>query len=70
MLYFTGGKTGGHIFPLVNLIKSIDTPSKYVGYNDFLEEKVCKDNGIDFVGLDYKKGYFNILKLHKLQVGH
>jgi len=65
MLYFTGGKTGGHIFPLVNLIKSIDTPSKYVGYNDFLEEKVCKDNGIDFVGLDYKKGYFNILKCVK-----
>lgn len=62
MYCFTGGKTGGHIYPLINFIKATKIKSIYVGYKDFLEEKVCNQNNIKFIGLNYKKGMINIFK--------
>ena len=62
MILYTGGKTGGHIIPLVSLIDNKDE-SIYVGYSGYLEEKICKENNITFIGLDSKNGKLtNIFK--------
>lgn len=66
MILFTGGKTGGHIIPLINIIKASHLDSIYVGYKGFLEEKICKTNMIEFIGIDvYKNKYKTILKGYK-----
>ncbi len=50
MLLFTGGKTGGHIMPLISLIEYTKEKSIYVGQYNNLEEKICKNLNIEFVG--------------------
>lgn len=70
MILFTGGKTAGHIYPLVSLIKEIDKKYLYIGYKDSLEEKICAKEKLDFIGLSFKKnkyisafsGYFELNK--------
>ena len=51
---YTGGKTGGHITPIINLAKD-DYDYLYIGCKGFLEEKLAKDNNISFLGLKFKK---------------
>ena len=66
MIIFTGGKTGGHIIPLINIIKNINANSLYIGYKGFLEEKICKKNMVEFIGIDVFKGkYKTIVKGYK-----
>ena len=66
MILFTGGKTGGHIIPLINIIKASHLDSIYVGYKGYLEEKICKTNMIEFIGIDvHKNKYKTILKGYK-----
>lgn len=63
MYIFTGGKTGGHIMPLISIIKSLKEDTLYIGELDSLEERLCKKNNIDFVGYPKNKsrlkGVFN-----------
>lgn len=64
MVALTGGKTGGHIVPLIAISKEIDDVI-YVGGKGYLEEKICKSNNINFIGLDIKHNIFSILSAYK-----
>lgn len=55
MYLYTGGKTGGHIMPLIRLIKQSDAEAIYVGQKGNLEEKLCKSNDILFLGIEHNK---------------
>lgn len=61
MILLTGGKTGGHITPLIALGKRINNVL-YIGNETGLEKKVCKENNIPFLGLNIKNNIFNIIK--------
>lgn len=70
MIIFTGGKTAGHIYPLLELIKFQDKNNVlYIGLCDSLEEKLCKNMKIPFLGFsltntkDFYKAYREIVKL-------
>lgn len=73
MIIFTGGKTAGHIYPLISLIKEFNKKSIFIGYKNSLEEKICKKENIEFIGITPKKnkyinmfsGYGEISKLLK-----
>lgn len=54
MHIYTGGKTGGHIIPIINLIDK-NTDYLYIGCKNNLEEKICRDKNINFFGIDYYK---------------
>lgn len=61
MIVLTGGKTGGHIIPLIAIAKSIDNPY-YIGSSNSLEERLCRENNISFLGLNMQKNsIFNAL---------
>ncbi len=70
MYAYTGGKTGGHIMPLISLIKENKQDAIYIGQKGNIEENICKKNGIRFIG--YEKynsklkstllGYFDLKK--------
>ncbi len=62
MIILTGGKTGGHIIPLISIAKSINN-SYYIGSFNSLEEKLCKEYNIKFKGLDLNSN--NIFKIFK-----
>ena len=64
MVALTGGKTGGHIVPLIAISKEIDDDI-HVGGKRYLEEKICKSNNINFIGLDIKHNIFSILSAYK-----
>lgn len=56
----TGGGTGGHIFPALEIIKEIKRQDGlievlYVGNKDSLEEKMANKDGLIFYGLASKK---------------
>lgn len=59
MYAYTGGKTGGHILPLLCLIEKSRTASVYIGQSGNLEERLCREKNIPFIGL---KRYSNRLK--------
>ena len=50
MIVLTGGKTGGHIMPLLAIAKKLNQVC-YVGSYDSLEERLCKEHHIDFIGM-------------------
>ena len=70
MIIFTGGKTAGHIYPLIVLMKEVKKKSIYIGYKDSLEEKICIKENMEFIGLSSKKNkylsslsnYFELIK--------
>jgi UDP-N-acetylglucosamine--N-acetylmuramyl-(pentapeptide) pyrophosphoryl-undecaprenol N-acetylglucosamine transferase len=51
MLIFSGGRTAGHIYPLIALIENLNKKCLFIGNNDSLEEKICNTNNIDFIGI-------------------
>ena len=61
MIILTGGKTGGHIVPLIILSKSLKNVL-YIGGKNNLEEKICKEENISFKGLEIKNSIFNLIK--------
>ena len=76
MIIFTGGKTAGHIYPLIVLMKEVKKKSIYIGYKDSLEEKICIKENMEFIGLSSKKNkylsslsnYFELIKKIKVYV--
>jgi len=70
-IIFTGGGTGGHIYPALALIKKIkekqpDTEILYIGKVNSQEEKICKEESIPFIGINvlplYRKNPFKNIK--------
>ncbi len=57
LIYLTGGKTLGHITPLINIYKKLNYKHTFVyfGLSNSLEEELCKLNNIKFIPL-YLKG--------------
>ncbi len=56
----TGGGTGGHIFPALEIVKEIKRQNNkieviYVGNKNSLEEKMAKSAQVPFIGLSTKK---------------
>lgn len=62
MIVLTGGKTGGHIMPLVTLSYKLKDVC-YIGATNSLEEKICREHNIKFIGLDIKRN--NLLQIIK-----
>ena len=63
MLLFTGGKTAGHIYPLITLIKEINENVVYIGFRNSLEEKICLKEKIKFIGIEANKNkYLSAIK--------
>ena len=62
MIVLTGGKTGGHIMPLISISKKIKDVC-YVGGKDSLEERLCKEHQIPFIGMNIKNNHiWSVLK--------
>ena len=56
-IVLTGGGTGGHIYPALSVAEHLkDDPSVeailYIGATGHPEEKLARDNGLDFIGLN------------------
>ncbi|MDE6013506.1 MAG: glycosyltransferase, partial [Anaeroplasmataceae bacterium] len=65
MIALTGGKTGGHIMPLL-AIASAYKDVCYVGGKGSLEETLCLKEQITFIGLDLKKrSIFHLYKEYR-----
>lgn len=70
MYAYTGGKTGGHILPLISIIQKSGADAVYIGQKGNLEERLCRENRIQFIGLERSKhkligsikGYFALKK--------
>ena len=60
MIILTGGKTGGHITPLIALAKRLDN-CLYVGEIGGLEERLCKEHRIKFYGIHIKNNLLNMI---------
>lgn len=58
MIGLTGGKTGGHIVPLIAVEKQLEDEVLYVGGKDSLEEKLCHKHDIPFIGLPIRNKSF------------
>ncbi|MDE7263765.1 MAG: UDP-N-acetylglucosamine--N-acetylmuramyl-(pentapeptide) pyrophosphoryl-undecaprenol N-acetylglucosamine transferase [Anaeroplasmataceae bacterium] len=56
MIVLTGGKTGGHIMPLIALAKKLDSVC-YVGAYGSLEERLCQKHHIPFKGMHLKNNH-------------
>ncbi|MDE6584661.1 MAG: glycosyltransferase [Anaeroplasmataceae bacterium] len=71
MIVLSGGKTGGHIMPLIALAKKMKDVC-YVGAYDSLEEKLSKSHGLSFIGLPLKNNHIlSILRcFFKLKLKH
>jgi len=59
-IIITGGGTGGHIFPALEIAKAFINHDKsiritYVGNKDSLEERLAQNVGLDFFGLKAKQ---------------
>lgn len=69
MIVLTGGKTGGHIMPLLSLAKKRNDVC-YIGANHSLEERLCKEHGISFQGMKIKNNHLGgiILASFKLKL--
>lgn len=71
MIIFTGGKTAGHIYPLIEIIKYFDKEEVlYVGLKGNIEEEICQKHNINFLGInlnnliDYQREFKKIKKLN------
>lgn len=67
-LIFTGGGTGGHIYPAVALIKELKKTESnveilYIGKANAEEERICRKENISFKGI--KIYYFHRKMIHK-----
>ncbi len=56
-IVLTGGGTGGHIYPALSVAEQLkDDPSVeailYIGASGHSEEKLARENGLDFIGLN------------------
>lgn len=51
MHIYTGGKTGGHIIPIINMIEN-DNDYLYIGTKNSLEERISNEKNINFLGID------------------
>ena len=61
MIFLAGGKTGGHIMPLLAIAKQLDEVC-YIGGQNSLEERLCREHNVPFIGMRLKKrSMFNIL---------
>ena len=70
MIILCGGKTGGHIIPLIAISKKINDVI-YIGNKNSLEEKICKENNILFFGLETKNNVYSIIKNNfKIKFNH
>lgn len=70
MVILTGGKTGGHITPLIALARHLDD-CLYVGEKGGLEEKLCKENNIKFYGIYVKNNLFSMISnSHKIKMAN
>ncbi|MCM1131324.1 MAG: UDP-N-acetylglucosamine--N-acetylmuramyl-(pentapeptide) pyrophosphoryl-undecaprenol N-acetylglucosamine transferase [Roseburia sp.] len=56
MIVLTGGKTGGHIMPLLALAKQLNNVC-YVGTANSLEERLCKKNQVEFLSMPLKNNH-------------
>lgn len=56
LIYLTGGKTLGHITPLINIYLKFCDKHKFIyfGLENSLEEEICIKNNIEFVKLNLK----------------
>ncbi len=56
LIYLTGGKTLGHITPLINIYNKFKSEHSFVyfGLENSLEEEICKKNNIKFISLKLK----------------
>lgn len=65
MIVLTGGKTGGHIVPLLAIAEQLDSIC-YVGAKNSLEERLCVQRKIQFVGLHLDSHHIvQILKAYR-----
>lgn len=77
----TGGGTGGHIMPLIamhNYLQEYPVEILYIGEKNGREEKICRDNKIDFQGIlagkwrrsnDLEDLVKNIVDVFKIGIG-
>ncbi len=56
MIVLAGGKTGGHIMPLISISKELEDVC-YVGASHSLEEELCKKHNIPFIGMNLKNNH-------------
>lgn len=56
MIVLTGGKTGGHIMPLLAIAKKLDSAC-YIGALGSLEERLCQKHHIPFQGIKLKSNH-------------
>lgn len=56
LIAYTGGKTGGHIIPLLQLISRSTEESIFLGQAGNLEEELCKKHNVSFIGFKGSKG--------------
>lgn len=61
MIILSGGKTGGHITPLIAISRKYKDVL-YIGNRGGLEEKICKDNDVSFYGLNTKNNILSMIK--------
>lgn len=59
MIAYTGGRTAGHVMPLIGIINESNEDSVYVGFVNDIEENICANNRIKFIGI---KKYPNKIK--------
>ena len=67
-IFVTGGKTMGHITPLLSIILSLKDKYNFIyfGLKNSMEEEVCKSNNIEFYSMDLLPFYRdNFLKNFK-----
>ncbi len=60
MIVLTGGKTGGHIMPLLALAQELKEVT-YIGAKDSLEERLCEAEKIPFISLNIKNNHFTTI---------
>ena len=63
-ILLAGGFSGGHIIPLIRLEDYLKTKDDslsftYIGFKGYLEEKIAKENNIDFIPVIRKKGKYS-----------
>ncbi|MCI0689283.1 MAG: glycosyltransferase, partial [Sporichthyaceae bacterium] len=67
----TGGLTGGHVLPGVSVALALTARGHrvtYLGAQDQLEQRVCQDYGVPFVGLPFRR-HGRLRRAHARTVG-
>ena len=55
MIALTGGKTGGHVTPLLSVCEQLTEDVLYVGNENSLEERCCQKENIPFFPIHFPK---------------